>query len=378
MLRRLWILVLLLMAACQPAVERTPFAATLPSSGSSSAAVISTVSQPTLFPTANLQPSSTPTLPPTATYTPTATATITPSLTPTSTPTQTSIPPTGTPIPSATPTDPATDPNNTPAPTWTPPPPNPAAQIADHYVFGRPIASGGRDWASPVYPYGGTNGGRLQIHHGIDLENPTGTPILAVENATVFYAGDDLTTQFGPTTNFYGRLVVLEHNILSPEGQRVFTLYGHMDTVAVQTGQTVARGDRLGTVGGTGVALGPHLHFEVRVAEPYSYRATRNPVLWIRPYPTFGTLAGIVEDANGNRLFDVSLRVVSRDNSYYAFSYAGDSVNPDPVFNENFVLGDLPANYYEVTVGDAGRVRFRQIVYVYPNRTTWLRVTLNR
>ena len=378
MLRRIFILVLPLMAACQPSVERTPFAATLPSSVNTASAVVVTAAQATLFPTANLQPSRTPTLPPTATYTPSPTATITPSLTPTPTLTNTPIPPTGTAIPSATPTDPADDPNNTPAPTWTPPPPNPAAQVADHYVFGRPIASGGRDWANPVYPYGGTNGGRLQIHHGIDLENPTGTPILAVEAGTILYAGDDLTTLFGPIPDFYGRVVVVQHSIQSSEGQPVYTLYGHMDTIAVQTGQSVARGDRLGSVGGTGVALGPHLHFEVRVGDPYSYRATRNPVLWIRPYPTFGTLAGIVEDADGNRLFDVSLRVVSSDNSYFAFSYSGDSVNPDPAFNENFVLGDLPANYYEVTVGDAGRVRFRQIVYVYPNRTTWLRVTLNR
>ena len=83
-------------------------------------------------------------------------------------------------------------------------------------------------------------------------------------------------------------------------------------------------------------------------------------------------------DANGNRLFDVTLRVESSDISRYAFSYADTSLNPDPTFGEDFTLGDLPANYYTVTVSDGSRVRFQQIVYVYPNRTTWLEVQLNR
>jgi hypothetical protein len=52
-------------------------------------------------------------------------------------------------------------------------------------------------------------------------------------------------------------------------------------------------------------------------------------------------------------------------------------VNPDPAFGENFTLSDLPANYYTVTVGENGRVRFRQTIYVYPNSTTWLDARLN-
>jgi murein DD-endopeptidase MepM/ murein hydrolase activator NlpD len=377
MSRRVFIvIVFILLAGCQVAAEQTPFAATLPVESSATEVVV----RSTPVPTANPLPSRTATLPPTLTYTPSPTATVTPSPTITPSPTATLSPtpaPTSTPIASATPTDPFSDPNFTPPPTWTPPPANASTQIADHYVFGRPIPEQGRNFASRVYPYGSTAGGRLQIHKGVDMENPTGTTVLAAGDGVVFFAGDDLTTMFGPINNFYGNMVVLQHNI-SDNGQTVYTLYGHMNTLRVQAGQVVARGDVLGTVGGTGVALGPHLHFEVRVGDPYSYGATRNPELWIRPYPTFGTLAGIVTDADGNRLFDVTLQVRSTDISRFAFSYHDTSVNPDTVFNENFVLGDLPANYYEVTVSDNGRVRFRQIVYVYPNRTTWLQVTLNR
>ncbi len=372
-LRIISIVVLLAIAGCQTAVEQTPFAATLPST------VVATqaVQQNTAIPTANLQPSRTPTLPPTLTLTPSHTPTITPSPTITPTLTATPIPPSATPIASATPTDPADDPNNTPVPTWTPPPANPATQITDHYVFSRPIADGGVNWANRVYPYAATAGGRFRPHHGIDLENPTGTPILAAGDGVVFYAGTDIDTLFGPQPDFYGRVVVIQHNISTPEGQPVFTLYGHMDSFRVETGQTVTRGQQIGTVGAAGIALGPHLHFEVRVGDPYNYGATRNPELWLRPYPTFGTLAGIVRDVSGNRLFEAPLRVESVDISRFAFSYANDNTNPDSVFDENFVLGDLPANYYQVTVSDNGRVRFRQIVYIYPNRTTWLDITLN-
>jgi murein DD-endopeptidase MepM/ murein hydrolase activator NlpD len=229
-----------------------------------------------------------------------------------------------------------------------------------------------------VYPYGATAGGTFATHHGVEFVNPTGTPILAVGDGVIYFAGNDSATQFGPNTDFYGNLVVVQHNVTDVDGRLVYTLYGHMDSIAVQIGQSVRRGDRLGIVGASGIALGPHLHFEVRVGEPNNYFATRNPELWIRPYPTYGTLAGIVTDADGNRLYSAPLKIESLDITRYTWTYNDDSVDPDTTFNENFAIGDLPANYYEVTVSDSGRVRFRQIVYLYPNRTTWLNVVLNR
>jgi murein DD-endopeptidase MepM/ murein hydrolase activator NlpD len=372
MLKKLSFAVLLLIAACRPEPQAA-FVATLP--GNTSVASLARVVQNTSVPTANPLPTRTPTLPPTATWTPSNTPT--PTLTPTATLTST-ITPTSPPIASATPTNPADDPNNTPLPTWTPPPADPAVQVADHYMLRRPIGEGGTNWVDRVYPYGGTNGGRLQVHHGVEFVNPRGTPVLAAADGVVLHAGDDLTTLYGPQPDYYGILVVLQHNFQSPDGMPVYTIYGHLDRVTVQPGQSVGQGEQIGVVGGTGVAIGPHLHFEVRVGNPNDFGATRNPELWIRPFQTFGTLAGRVTDADGNMLYDVTLRVQSTDISRYAFSYADTSVNPDTQFGENFTLGDLPANYYEVTVSDNGRLRFQKMVYVYPNRTTWIDVQLNR
>lgn len=369
-----------LLAACQPAAPRqTPFAATaIPAASSDDSALVAQVL--TAVPTANVAPSRTPTLPPTETYTPTITPS--PTLTPTATP-----PPTDTPVPTQTNTPlpvgslvfsgSTGDPNGTPVPSWTPPPPDPATEINDHYRLRRPIADGGTNWIDRTYPYGGTSGGRLQIHSGVEFVNPRGTPILAAADGTVVFAGGDSAMLLGPRLDYYGNVVIIQHAFTSPEGQPVFTLYGHMDRVEVEVGQSVRQGDLIGRVGDTGIAFGPHLHFEVRVGDFTSFGATRNPELWIYPYRGYGTLAGRVVDANGNLLYDVTLRVKSSDIQRYAFSYAGPPANSDPAFGENFTLGDLPANYYEVTVSENGRVRFQRVIYVYPNRTTWLDVQLN-
>jgi murein DD-endopeptidase MepM/ murein hydrolase activator NlpD len=215
------------------------------------------------------------------------------------------------------------------------------------------------------------------VHHGVDLANPGGTRIIATGDGEVVYAGSDNSVQFGPTSNYYGNLVVIQHNFTTAEGRRIFTLYGHMQRIDVQAGQTVTQGTQIGVVGGTGVAFGPHLHFEVRAGDPYDFGATLNPELWMLPFQGLGTIAGRVADANGNLLYDVTVQIQTPTSTRYAFSYADDSVNPDPVFGENFALGDLPANYYDVSVRDNGRLRFQKIVYVYPNRTTWIEVELN-
>ncbi len=336
-------------------------------------------------PTATFTPSSTPT--------PTATPTMTETPTPTATPTATPTPiPTNTPRPSATPVIPTSTSTVTVSPEavaalpqagdQAAPPLDPARTVADHYWFGRPIPLENTTWASRNYAYGGTNGRTLQTHHGIDLTNPIGTPVIAVQDGTVFYVGNDQgAVRFGPIADFYGNLIVLQHDQLTPDtGEPVFSLYGHLSGFAVESGQRVSRGETIGYVGATGVALGPHLHLEIRVGDPYNYGATRNPELWIRPYPDYGTLAGRVTDANGNRLYEVGINVISLTDPDFrrtAYSYADDSVNGDSTFGENFVLGDLPADYYDVVIRNgSGSQLFREQVYVYAGRTTWLDIRL--
>jgi murein DD-endopeptidase MepM/ murein hydrolase activator NlpD len=90
------------------------------------------------------------------------------------------------------------------------------------------------------------NGQPRAPHTGIDFAAPKGTPVVAVNSGRVALLGDYF---------FPGRLVALDH------GLGLYTLYFHLDTVAVTDGERVERGQTIGTVGSTGRATGPHLHF---------------------------------------------------------------------------------------------------------------------
>ncbi len=247
--------------------------------------------------------------------------------------------------------------------------------MQDHYMMGRPIPPGYTNWASRSYLYGSTGGGRYRVHHGIDLQNPRGTPVRAAADGEVIFAGSDADFMLGPQLNFYGNAIIIQHDFTTADGRPVFSLYGHLADVQVQVGQRVGVYETIGLVGDEGVAIGPHLHFEVRVGDPFDYGATRNPLLWIQPYPGWGTLAGRVVDANGNYMYEAPLTVTSlqEGDHYYVFTYADASVNPDDVLGENFVVPDLPAGYYEVTFRGWGHTE-RWEVYVYPNQTTWLEI----
>lgn len=337
---------------------------------------------------------------PTITPAPSATATPAPTLTPTSTPTTAS---TVNPTPSAslslTPTETASPvmayPTNTPratqimlepvasAPTVAPYYTLVGDEIAvpEHYWLARPFPRdpSGQivDYFSRTYPYGSTASGQFQVHHGADFPNVYGTRVLAAASGWVVYAGDDLTDIYGKERNFYGNLVILEHEFPGPNGLAVYTLYGHLSQVDVETGQRVDQGERIGQVGAEGVALGSHLHLEVRLGDPFDYGSTVNPDLWLRPWVGFGTVAGRLTDATGRSLHDVTVTFQSPGApDRYTTTYADDTVNSDPLLGENFVRGDLPEGGYEVFVRHNGVVRFRGSVTVEGGKTSWLDIQL--
>jgi hypothetical protein len=215
----------------------------------------------------------------------------------------------------------------------------------------------------------------LAPHHGVEFGVPTGTPVLAVATGTVRVAGDDSQTAYGPTTNFYGNLVVIE--LATASDGPVFALYGHLSEVAVTVGQFVAVGESIGYSGATGVADGPHLHFEVRVGEN-SYGATRNPLLWLIPLPQAGVVAGRVVGPEGELLHEapVTLQRVDAPAPYTATtSYAAGGPNSDNVQVENFAVDDVVPGFYQVIVS-AGDRRFTTDLWVYPGRTNWVEIVV--
>ena len=90
--------------------------------------------------------------------------------------------------------------------------------------------------------------GQVRFHQGTDLAAPEGTPVVAAFSGRVEIAG---------SLGGYGLIVVISH------GDTHETRYAHLSEVLVKVGQEVKQGNVIGLVGSTGLATGPHLHFEL-------------------------------------------------------------------------------------------------------------------
>ena len=91
---------------------------------------------------------------------------------------------------------------------------------------------------------------RRKFHSGADIRGGFGTPVMAAGDGTVIFAGDQ---------NGYGNLVMVDH------GNGIVTRYAHLRRIDAKKNQVITAGTRIGQVGATGRATGPHLHFEVRI-----------------------------------------------------------------------------------------------------------------
>jgi murein DD-endopeptidase MepM/ murein hydrolase activator NlpD len=93
--------------------------------------------------------------------------------------------------------------------------------------------------------------GRTRAHKGVDYAAGSGTPIMTAGDGRISFAG---------WKNGYGRTVIVDH------GRGYTTLYGHMSRFGkARTGARVRQGEVIGYVGATGLATGPHLHYEFRI-----------------------------------------------------------------------------------------------------------------
>ena len=109
--------------------------------------------------------------------------------------------------------------------------------------------------------------GEGEMHKGVDISAPMGTPVKASADGIVVHAG---------WNGGYGRCVIIDH------GNNYQTLYGHLSRMDVMEGQEIRQGETLGGVGTTGHSTGPHLHYEVHVGStpvnPYRFLAKASTV----------------------------------------------------------------------------------------------------
>ena len=104
--------------------------------------------------------------------------------------------------------------------------------------------------------------GASSFHRGLDIAGPAGTPIYAAENGVVVNVHYPYPNQtYGGKSTGNNNYVVIRHS------NGISTAYLHMKSINVSVGQSVSRGQTIGTIGSTGFSSGPHLHFEVRINE---------------------------------------------------------------------------------------------------------------
>ncbi len=228
------------------------------------------------------------------------------------------------------------------------------------------------------YLFGETEGGTLEPHHGIDLPNASGTPVGAAADGSVVFAGSDRKVLVGPYANFYGNVVVVQHSFAGID-QPVYSLYGHLSEIDVTVGQTVHAGELIGRVGLSGIAMGSHLHFEVRLGEN-TYAHSSNPALWLIPLKGTGAIALRIVDQQGNLLRQTNIKIQDdpSDANHPASTLQVETYGPeknhvlsDADLQENFAVGDVSAGKYKISFSDAYLPYTREIE-VQPGKLTYV------
>jgi murein DD-endopeptidase MepM/ murein hydrolase activator NlpD len=273
--------------------------------------------------------------------------------------------------------------------TWRPPvypiPWVPSPQ--DHFYFSNPITAFDIEDAFFIYRYGDVFFDDV-VHTGIDIPGDMGTPILAVGDGKIVYAGQGIYR--GGNDIFddpYGKAVVIEHSF-NYQGEPLFTLYAHLDEILVSVGDSVRSGQKIGLMGVTGQTTGPHLHFEVRLGDN-DYFSTKNPELWLSPPIGWGILVGQVLTYEG-RLLEQQLVYLYRsdddlkgdemdDHIWIGKSYQNEAINRDPYYSENLTISNIPAGTYVVSIPITNiGFAYKKMVEIKPGQVTFFRFNVWR
>ncbi len=258
-----------------------------------------------------------------------------------------------------------------------------APTLREHFLLGRPFPETRGDVPLPDSRFGAFLKPGV-AHLGIDIPAPKGIPVLAVADGEVLWAGEGFLFGRPHLEDPYGVAVFVRHDV-GWGMYRLYSLYAHMQITHVRKGQRVVRGQIIGEVGATGKVTGPHLHLEVRYVHPDSPKPDKalNPELWMVPYLNWGVLVGQVRSTTGIYLPNYQVLVIPEEwpeevqvlwRGYRTLRLRTYTLTPsveqDPLYQENFAVGNLPAGRYRVRITWWG-VPYEQEVVIRPGRVTF-------
>ena len=157
-----------------------------------------------------------------------------------------------------------------------------------------------------------------KMHNGIDIAAAGGTPIIAIANGQVVHVTSGCTVGDSRCGGGYGNYIIIQH------GNGDQSLYAHLRSVNVSSGETVQQGQLIGEMGTTGSSTGNHLHFEIRVngscVDPLEYVSKDNP----RPVGAAGD-------------FSVHETTLSKEEFVTKLAQYGSTHSVHPVYRNVFV-----------------------------------------
>jgi murein DD-endopeptidase MepM/ murein hydrolase activator NlpD len=275
------------------------------------------------------------------------------------------------------------------------------------YQVDRPVALGDE----PIYQdylYGEGSA----VHKGVDFSSnvETGDTVYAVADGEVIQIEEDRKNGCHPWLEgedfceTWGNFVLIQHDDDARHYDRtedqmsyVYSLYLHLseDSVIVHEEELVEQGEPIAQADNTGNSTGPHLHLQIILhpeadmeIEPYntlqSEVRSRNPELWLDPYPGTGTVVGKVMGTDGYPVSGIKVLGIGKDPDWYygsSLTYTNTaSLNPDDILVENWATTDVTPGQHHITLSnghdwgwrtvDAGQITYVGLYPIYLPRFT--------
>src|SRR6478735_6675696 len=266
--------------------------------------------------------------------------------------------------------------------------------------FDRPIARGDQPYMDQTYRYGSTFGGTFQPHQGVEFNNPDGTPVRAIGNGVVVWAGPAeqgaLTVAIRHDSTITGMVPRSPVDTVAPQRARLFiySVYYHNSALKVKVGDRVRAGAVISLVGNTGRATNDHMHLEVHASPVDSVglivdpnqrypHYTTNTELWLQPFvsgnaaktPESGWVAGQVFDAAGRPVPQAHIFGLTKfepaETPLVMIETYGPRNHMHPLYQEHFAIGDVPKGEYVLGVEIDGKKVYRKVI-VTPGMLTWV------